>query len=374
MPSQFLDLTKLRTFPLAERKSLLRLEEVLLSPAASPPPCPEELRSTICCCAADLLRAKKAGSAAILLYGAHLVRNGAGAIVREMVNRGLITHLATNGAGAIHDWEFSHRQQSTEPVAENVAQGRFGTWDETGRFLHLALLAGSLREEGFGKALGRFVEEDGTQLPEASRLEELIRQFPSHPLTAARADFLAILQQFPMPPGWLSVPHPGKQSSLLAGAFCRQIPVTIHPGIGYDIIACHPMFHGAVIGRAAALDFRLFAGSANQLEGGVVISIGSAIMAPQVFEKSLSCVNNLRLQEGRPPLSNFSIYVVDLQEGGDWDWRKSEPPRENPAYYLRFMKSFSRMGGELHYLQCDNRVFIHNLFHDLENLGQPSLP
>jgi hypothetical protein len=130
------------------------------------------------------------------------------------------------------------------------------------------------------------------------------------------------------------------------------------------------MFHGAAIGRAAGLDFRLFAGSVQQLEGGVVISIGSAVMAPQIFEKSVSCVNNLRLQEGRPPLANFSIYVVDLQPGGGWDWNQSEPPRENPAYYLRFMKSFSRMGGELHYLQCDNRSFIHNLYHELNKQGR----
>jgi hypothetical protein len=87
-------------------------------------------------------------------------------------------------------------------------------------------------------------------------------------------------------------------------------------------------------------------------------------MAPQVFEKSLSCVNNLRLQAGRKIVQGHNIYVVDLQDGGNWDWTKGEPPKDNPAYYLRFCKSFSRMG-VMHYLQCDNVVFVHNLLRRL---------
>ena len=138
--------------------------------------------------------------------------------------------------------------------------------------------------------------------------------------------------------------------------------MTVHPGIGYDIIANHPIFNGAVIGRAAGIDFRLFGGSVETLDGGVVLSVGSAIMGPQVFEKSLSCVNNLRLQDGRPIVPDHSIYVVDLQDGGGWDWSQGEPPKTNPAYYLRFCKSYARMGGEMHYLQCDNVAFIHNLY------------
>jgi hypothetical protein len=101
------------------------------------------------------------------------------------------------------------------------------------------------------------------------------------------------------------------------------------------------------------------------LDGGVVLSVGSAIMAPQVFEKSISCVNNLRLQEKRPIVHDHTIYVVDIQDGGNWDWSKGEPPKANAAYYLRFCKSFSRMGGTMHYLQCDNLAFVHSLFHEL---------
>jgi len=119
------------------------------------------------------------------------------------------------------------------------------------------------------------------------------------------------------------------------------------------------------VGRAAATDFRLIGDSVETLDGGVVLSIGSAIMAPQVFEKSLSCVNNLRLQAGRPVVAGHSIYVVDLQDGGNWDWTTGEPPKTNAAYYLRFCKSFSRMGGVMHYVQCDNAAFMHRLYREL---------
>ena len=94
-------------------------------------------------------------------------------------------------------------------------------------------------------------------------------------------------------------------------------------------------------------------------------SIGSAIMGPQVFEKSLSCVNNLLLQAGRPIVGGHTICVVDLQDGGNWDWAKGEPPKDNPAYYLRFCKSYSRMGGAMRYIQCDNVLFLHHLFQQL---------
>ncbi len=149
---------------------------------------------------------------------------------------------------------------------------------------------------------------------------------------------------------------------MLAAAFQAGVPFTVHPGIGYDIIANHPMYNGAVIGRAAEIDFRLFGAAVDRLDGGVVLSVGSAIMAPQVFEKSISCVNNLRLQDGRAIVHGHVFHVVDLQDGGQWDWAKGEPPKTNPAYYLRFCKSFSRMGGAMHYMQCDNAAFLHHLY------------
>jgi len=74
-------------------------------------------------------------------------------------------------------------------------------------------------------------------------------------------------------------------------------------------------------------------------------------------------VNNLRLQDNRAIVHGHTIYVVDIQDGGNWNWSAGEPPKDNPAYYLRFCKSFSRMGGAMHYLQMDNVAFLHNLYH-----------
>src|SRR6185295_11242904 len=158
-------------------------------------------------------------------------------------------------------------------------------------------------------------------------------------------ELLVAMREHRLRAGRVEVKHPWKQTSIFGNAFRHQIPLTVHPGIGYDIISNHPLFNGAAIGRAAGIDFRLFGTAVEGLDSGVVLNVGSAIMGPQVFEKSLSCVNNLRLQAGRPIVRDHSIYVVDLQDGGNWDWTKGEPPKDNPAYYLRFCKSYSRMGG-----------------------------
>jgi hypothetical protein len=164
------------------------------------------------------------------------------------------------------------------------------------------------------------------------------------------------------------ITHRWRNACVLASAFRNDLPLTVHPGIGYDIISNHPMFNGAAIGRAAEIDFRTFSSTVETLDGGVVLSIGSAIMGPQVFEKSLSCVNNLRLQQRRAVVRDHTIYAVDLQDGGNWDWTKGEPPKDNPAYYLRFCKSFSRMGGTMHYVQCDNVLFLQHLYHAVTKL------
>jgi hypothetical protein len=361
-----IDLKKLKVFPLEERTSLTRADEILLDPNAPSAPLLPLQAEGVSRCAVDIQAARDRGAAVVLFYGAHLLRNGAAAILGEMMKRGLLTHLATNGAGTIHDWEYAWLGRSTEGVQANVATGTFGTWNETGRSIHTAILAGALRGEGYGVALGRFIAEDGVEIPGADHLETSIRSEPGHPLTAARAELLQAIREHGLPSGRLNVEHRWKHASILCRAFQSGIPVTVHPGIGYDIIANHPMFTGSSIGRAAGLDFRLLGGSVEELDGGVVLSIGSAIMGPQVFEKILSCVNNLRIQAGRQIVSGHSIHVVDIQDGGGWDWStQGEPPKTNPAYYLRFCKSFSRMGARMHYHQCDNAAFMQSLFHRL---------
>jgi hypothetical protein len=360
-----LDSKQLRVYPLAERRSLSRLEDILVDPAQPPPASSAESLAAVRECARKIVAARERGSSVMLLYGAHLIKNGALRLVNLLIERGWITHLATNGAGTIHDWELAFLGRTEESVKENVPEGMFGAWDETGRYIQLALLAGALRLEGYGRGLGRFICEEGAVLPAAETLEKSLRDEPSHPLAPARAELLQAMRAHSIAPGPVIVKHPWKDTSILAQAFRQNVPLTVHPGIGYDIISNHPMFNGAVVGRAAEKDFWLFGRAVEGLDGGVVLSVGSAIMAPQVFEKSLSCVNNLRRQSGRKSVQDHAFYVVDLQPGGGWDWSKGEPPKNDPAYYLRFCKSFSRMGGVMRYVQCDNVAFVHHLFREL---------
>jgi hypothetical protein len=362
-----LDLSNLKVLPLSERRSLTRVEDILVAPEVAPPPCPPEASAQIAECAERIRLARSRSASVMLLYGAHLLRNGAARILDRMMEEGWVTHLATNGAGSIHDWEYAFLGRSTESVRENVATGTFGTWDETSRFIHLALLVGGLEGVGYGAALGRFILEDGTALPEAEALLAQIRNEPDHLRTPARAELLQTMRKHGFRGGPLKVEHRWKEASIIAQAYRHGVPLTVHPGIGYDIISNHPIFNGAAIGRAAETDFKQFGAAVDHLDNGVVLSIGSAIMAPQVFEKSLSCVNNLRLQAGRPVVQGHTIYVVDLQDGGHWDWTRGEPPKTNAAYYLRFCKSFARMGGVMRYCQCDNLAFVHHLYHRLRS-------
>ena len=303
----------------------------------------------------------------MLIYGAHLLRNGSAQILDRMMEKGWLTHLATNGAGTIHDFEYAYLGQSTESVRDNVEAGTFGAWEETGRSIMLALLSGALNGNGYGVSLGKWIAEDGSELPMPHHLQQALTTNPGNPRAGAQADCLQIMEQFKLNGGFQACEHPWKHGSILACAYQRGIPVSVHPGIGYDIITNHPMFRGSVVGRAAEIDFGLFSEAVERLDDGVALSVGSAIMGPQVFEKSLSCVHNLRRQDGRENVAGHTIHVVDLQDGGNWDWTEGEPPKTNPAYYLRFCKSYSRMGGRMHYIQCDNAAFIHQLYHCLKS-------
>jgi hypothetical protein len=363
---------RIRVRPLAERQSKHQFAEIRVDPD-SPPPDPGPLAPWIETAAARIRQARARGAAVILAYGAHLVKNGLGPVVARLIERGWITHLATNGAGTIHDWEYAFLGRSEEDVRAHVARGCFGTWDETGRYLHLAVMAGALEGMGYGESLGRFIWEEGCELPGRETLAAALAAWAGHPaddpLMPARAELLQAMVRFGLPSGRCQVPHPGRESSLTASAYRCRVPLTVHPGIGYDIVYTHPQANGAALGRAAHLDFRVFVASVLQLEGGVFLSVGSAVMAPQVFEKALSIANNLRLQEGRESLRPF-ILVNDLAVV-DWDWSRGEPPADHPAYYLRFCKSFSRMGGEMAYAHGDNRVLLHHLCHALSRSGEP---
>lgn len=368
-----MDVRRLRMLPLAQRKHKLSIEAIAVLPGGEAPSLPCELEMRVERCAERIREARRQDRPVILTYGAHFIKNGLGPLAASLVRDGWITHLATNGAGAIHDWEFAYLGKSTEDVRANTAAGCFGTWDETGRYTHLALAVGGLRGLGYGESLGKLITDEHLHLPSPHELRERMAAllvpteddaeaaFARAEQAAACADLLALVERWTLPEGTLQIPHPWRRYSLLHAAFETRVPLTVHPGIGYDIIYTHPMASGGAIGRAALRDFHAYAASVTELSGGVHLAVGSSVMAPMIFEKALSMANNAALAAGRATVSNHYLAVVDIQDGGGWDWRQGEPPMDHPAYYLRFCKTFYRMGGELDYIQLDNVLFMKAL-------------
>ena len=303
----------------------------------------------------------------MLAFGAHTIKNGLAPVLIDLIKQGWVTLLATNGAGIIHDWEFAFQGLSSEDVRANVDQGQFGIWEETGFYLNLALVVGAYEGLGYGESVGKMIEREGLDIPSREHLlktaSEQAEQNPD--LAAATLDLLASLQLRHLEPGFLSIPHPYKKYSAQAAAYRLNIPFTAHPMIGHDIIYNHPVNHGAAIGRAALRDFLTFAEQVHHLEGGVYLSVGSAVMSPMIFEKSLSMSQNLELQEGRK-ITKHHMVIVDLAESS-WNWQQDgEPPADTPAYYLRYCKTFSRMGGSMRYVSAHNRDFFLSLLQELQ--------
>ena len=364
------DRSRVESRPLSRRKNKVKITETRVDPRQAGETLPEELERKLEAMAREILRARDRKRSVILAFGAHAIKNGLGPLLGDLARRGWVTHLATNGAGIIHDWEFAFQGESSEDVRANVQEGHFGTWEETGLYLNLALAAGALEGLGYGESVGRLVVRDGLRLPSREELEVLIRKpgtaqaFPGE--RAAAADLEDLMSRLNLAPGWMEVSHPFREYSLQAAAWEAGIPFTGHPMFGHDIIYTHRAGAGAAIGRTAERDFLAYAASVSRLEGGVYLSVGSAVMSPMIFEKSLSMARNVLLPRGED-IRDCGIHVVDLQES-PWDWSRGEPPMDHPAYYLRFMKTFSRMGCRTDYTGCDNRLFLSGLFRTLERM------
>ena len=302
----------------------------------------------------------------ILTFGAHTIKNCMAPTLIALMEEGWLTHLATNGAGIIHDWEFAFQGESSEDVRENVEQGQFGIWEETGFYLNLALIIGAFEGLGYGEAVGKMISREGLDIPEVDSLYKTaaVEMRSNIELAASSIDLAGILIRLKLGPGFMNIPHPYKKFSVQARAYELGIPLTGHPMFGQDIIYNHPANHGAAVGRTAIRDFLTFANSVTNLDHGVYMSVGSAVMSPMIFEKAFSMAQNLKIQE-KSHIDNHYILVVDLATS-DWDWqKKGEPSMDNPAYYLRYCKTFSRMGGEMHYLKADNRDFLLAINHEL---------
>ncbi|MBN2356312.1 hypothetical protein JXO59_09375 [candidate division KSB1 bacterium] len=366
MPFPQIHAGDIKTRPLAQRKSKTNIEDIAADAKALPQH-EADVQKYTRTAAERILTARRQGAAVILMFGAHLIKNGAGPILIKMMEHGWVTHLATQGAGCIHDWEFAFQGRSEEDVRQNVASGQFGTWDETGRYLNLAVQVGAIQNMGFGESIGAMIEREALTIPDSLKLGAQIADKISgaDELSAAEMELYVTLKKFDLKSGTMIVPHPYKQFSVFAAAHRFGIPITVHGGIGYDIFYAHPFANGAALGRGSHTDFQIFCHSVSGLVNGVVLSTGSAVMAPQVFEKAMSIANNVRLQRKQAAISGHHIFINDLQPL-TYDWQKGEPPRSLPDYYLRFLKSFYRMGGSVAYIAADNRLVLHHLYQQLK--------
>ncbi len=361
------DRHRLRVLPLSERHNKLEIVRDHVSPAAEGGPLSADAAAVVAETADRIRSARENDRSVILAFGAHTIKNGLGPVLIHLMEAGWVTHLATNGAGIIHDWEFAFQGQTSEDVAAGVDAGQFGIWEETGRYINLALRAGAWEGRGYGESIGTLIQNDGLTIP---ALEELCRAsaavLDDPERAAAAADLLAAVRAFDLAPGRMEIPHPFKSYSAQAAAFRLKIPFTGHPMFGHDIIYNHPMNHGPAIGRTAGHDYLRFADSVTRIGGGVYLSVGSAVMSPMIFEKALSMAQNLARQTGGH-IDNHFISVVDLVEK-TWDWQADgEPPMDNAAYYLRYCKTFNRMGGTMRYASADNRDFLLSLCRALED-------
>jgi hypothetical protein len=360
------DRDKLAIKKLAERVNKLSVETNQIPVSQKPVNLSDNDRELIKKTAGRIRSARQKQKSVILTFGAHTIKNGMSPTLIALISEGWVTHLATNGAGIIHDWEFAYQGKTSEDVCENVKNGQFGIWDETGFFINLALIVGAFEGLGYGESVGKMISREGLNIPEFSFLiDEAKKQIETNPEVAAAAiDLSGVIRKFKLESGFMSIPHPYKKYSVQACAWEKKVPFTGHPMFGHDIIYTHPMNNGAAIGRTALTDFLYFAESVSRLDHGVYMSLGSAVMSPMIFEKSLSMAQNIEIRRNNH-IDNHFMLIVDLAES-DWDWHKNgEPPANNPAYYLRYAKTFSRMGGEMHYLKADNRDFLLELYQDL---------
>jgi hypothetical protein len=362
----------LRFRPLAERKNKVVFPREAIGPDAEPRPLPEAGEALLDEMAARIRAAREAGHPVMLATGAHTIKNGLGPVLIELVRAGWLTHLATNGAGIIHDWELAFQGATSEDVRANVTIGEFGAWEETGRILNLGLLVGACRGLGYGAAIGALIAEEGLDIPGRPELEDAARGFERDADRASAAiDLRAAIEEAGIPSGRMRIPHPGKAWSVQAAAHTLGVPFTGHPMIGHDIIYEHPLASGSAIGRVGMRDFLCFAEGVSRLSGGVYLSVGSAVMSPMIFEKSLSMARNLARQRGGT-IEDFTLLVADLAPS-TWDWTANgEPPADDPAYYLRYCKTFSRMGGTMRYLSADNRDLLLGLRRRLRGQLQAS--
>jgi hypothetical protein len=310
------DRSRLRIRTLAERQHDLSLPHWLATDAATP----EYNDPQLAAVASRWAAAYHSGASRILMMGAHLLRAGVSRHLIDLIERGCFSVIAMNGAGVIHDYELARIGATTESVARYIQSGEFGLWRETGE-LNDWIRDAARSGEGLGESVGR-------------RLDE--------------SEFA----------------H--KELSVLRAAFRARIPVTVHVGVGYDILHEHPNCDGSALGESSYRDFLIFARVVENLEQGLLLSFGSAILAPEVFLKALAMARNVASQEGRS-IRRFTAAVFDIVPiGGDIH---RELPKTDAGYYFRPHKTLLVRtvadGGESFYLCGPHRATFPALRREL---------
>ncbi|MDR0336479.1 MAG: hypothetical protein LBI18_05250 [Planctomycetaceae bacterium] len=248
------------------------------------------------------------------MLGAHVIRTGNAPNMIQLMKEGFVTHFALNGAGAIHDFELAMIGATTESVAKYISEGQFGLWKESGK-INDAIKEGLHNNLGFGEAVGKMIDEE-------------------------------------------NFPH--KENSLLWNGYKYRVPVTVHVGIGCDIIHEHPNVDGAAIGTASYTDFLIYAHSIANLENGVFCNIGNAVIGPELFLKALSMARNVAHQNNKK-ISNFTAAVFDLLplEGQNL---LELPPKNDPRFYFRPWKLILAQtvanGGQAFYVAGEHKKTV----------------
>jgi hypothetical protein len=266
------DFTRLKTVPIAQRPN--KVDTSLLAH----PPGPDASFAAFWASLPDILAAKDLRTVAqclaratgrrgvVVMLGGHVIKVGLGPLLRELLRRGVITHLALNGSAAIHDFELAAYGGTSEDVVSGLADGTFGMVEETGRDMNAAIAEGARRGAGMGEALAAAL--------------------------GRRARLVA------------------PDVSVLLAAAERQIPVTVHVTVGADIIHQHPSADGAALGTTSHRDFKRLAAALPALDdGGVVLNLGSAVVMPEVFLKALTVARNLN--NGKP--TGFTACDCDME-------------------------------------------------------------
>ncbi len=254
-PLHPLSLDGVRLYPLKDRKSKVHIEDFAKAWSPGGAFCdwlstlPEILAAgELKAVARRMAHAADARKVIILAMGAHAIKVGLNPIIIDLLERRIISGIAMNGAGIIHDTELAMVGNTSEDVSAGIGTGEFGMAGETGQFLNEATSEGAARGLGLGESVGAML---------------------------AREAF------------------PYNRFSILSNAHEHRIPVTVHVAMGTDIIHSHPRADGAAIGKASHIDFRRFSALVSRLSEGVFINLGSAVILPEVFLKALSLVRNL---------------------------------------------------------------------------------